>query len=99
MKERNILNVLSRAYAMEILDELTRKPLRFIEIENICKSKRTRYERLKELEEKNLIKAVPKLMGRRSYTFYEITELGTRALNLGKKLLSLEIKHKSQSKV
>lgn len=90
MKSKNMLAILGRSYAIEILNGLSKSPLRFIDIGTICKSKRTRYARLKELEEKGLIKAVPKLMGHRSYTFYEITDMGIEALKLGNNLLSLE---------
>jgi DNA-binding HxlR family transcriptional regulator len=90
MKTRNMLVILSRSHAMEILNELSKIPLRFMDMDSICKSKRTRYARLKELEEKGLIKAVPKLIGHKSYTFYEITDVGIEALNLGRNLLSLE---------
>jgi len=92
MKEKNILETLSRPHAMEILEELSMSPLRFIDMERVCKSKRTRYVRLKELEKKGLVKAVPKLLGHRSYTFYEVTNTGIKALELGRKLLSLEDK-------
>jgi DNA-binding HxlR family transcriptional regulator len=90
MKYKNLLVILGRSHAMEILNELSKAPLRFNDMDIICKSKRTRYVRLKELEEKGLIKAVPKLIGRRSYTFYEITNVGVKALALGKNLLSLD---------
>jgi len=45
---------------------------------------------LKEMENRGLIKAVPKIMGRRAYTFYETTSLGKQALKLGEKLILLE---------
>jgi len=66
--------------------------MRFLDLKEICNSNRTRSARLKELEEARLIKAVPKMVGRRAYTFYEITTLGKEALKLGEKLISLKSK-------
>jgi len=66
--------------------------MRFLDLKEICNSNRTRSARLKELEEARLIKAVPKMVGRRAYTFYEITTLGKETLKLGEKLISLKSK-------
>lgn len=63
--------------------------MRFLDLEDICKSNRTRSVRLKELEEKGLVRAVPKMIERRAYTFYEITDLGKEALDLAEKLRQL----------
>ena len=90
MKEKNMLQILSRSHAMEILNSISKKPMRFLDLKDVCKSNRTRSARLKQLEDKGLIMAVPKMIGRRAYTFYEITPLGKEALNLGEKLVRLK---------
>lgn len=94
MKEKNILEILSQSHAMEILRSLNEKPMRFLDLKDVCRSNRTRSVRLKELENKGLVKAVPEMIGRRAYTFYEITPIGKKALNLGEKLIQLRSKEK-----
>jgi DNA-binding HxlR family transcriptional regulator len=90
MRKRNILQILGQSHALEILKALDEKSMRFVDLENVCKSNRTRSARLKELEEKGLIKTTPKIMEHRAYTFYEITPLGKEVLALCEKLLKLE---------
>ena len=94
MKKKNILKILGQSHTLEILSSLNERPRRFIDLEEVCKSNRTRSARLKELEQKKLIKRVPKIIGKRAYTFYEITPLGKRALDLCNLLLHLESKSK-----
>jgi DNA-binding HxlR family transcriptional regulator len=94
MSEKNILKVLGQSHALEILTFLSEKTMRFIDLKEACESNRTRSARLKELEKKKLIRTVPKMIGRRAYTFYEITPLGKQALELCKSLLQLESKLK-----
>jgi DNA-binding HxlR family transcriptional regulator len=94
MNEKNILKILGQSHAIEILTSLNEKPMRFIDLKEVCESNRTRSARLKELEEMGLIKPVPKMIRRRAYTFYEITPLGKQALELCKSLLQLEAKFK-----
>jgi DNA-binding HxlR family transcriptional regulator len=95
--KKDILHVLGKSHAIEILRSLSEEPKRFLDLKDVCSSNRTRSARLKELEEKGLIKTVPKMIGRRAYTFYEITASGKEALKLCDKLLELEAKHKASS--
>lgn len=92
MRAKRILQILGQSHALDILRALNEKPLRFIDLKDFCESNRTRSARLKELEDKGLIRTVPKMIRRRAYTFYEITSLGKEALNLCEKLLKLEPK-------
>ena len=89
MREKNILKVLASSHAIEILEELKRSPLRFSDLDHVCPSRKTRYLRLRDLEKQGLIIVVPKLEGRRSYTYYETTRKGSRAVELVKRLLSI----------
>jgi DNA-binding HxlR family transcriptional regulator len=90
MKKKSVIQVLSRSHAIEILSSLNKKPMRFLDLEDVCRSNRTRSVRLRELEGKGLVRAVPKMIERRAYTYYEITDLGKEALALAEKLLRLE---------
>jgi len=94
MKGKSTLQILSQSHAMEILNSLSTKPMRFLDLKDVCRSNRTRSVRLKELEEKGLAKAVPKMIGRRAYTFYEITSIGKEALDLGERLIQLQSKER-----
>lgn len=89
MRHKNIIKVLSGSHAMEILKELNKSSSRFVDMESFCPSKRTRYVRLKELEEIGLIRPVPKMIAHKSYTYYEVTDKGLKALKIGEKLLSI----------
>ena len=90
MKEKNVLQVLGKSHALDILRSLNERAMRFVDLRDICKSNRTRSARLKELMNEDLIWAVPKMIGNRAYTFYEITSLGKEALSLGQKLVRLK---------
>ncbi|MDI6905244.1 MAG: winged helix-turn-helix transcriptional regulator [Candidatus Bathyarchaeia archaeon] len=92
MSEKNIIKVLGQSHAIKILSSLSERPMRFTDLKGSCESNRTRSARLKELEKKKLVKTVPKMIGRRAYTFYEITPRGKQALDLCKSLLGLESK-------
>jgi DNA-binding HxlR family transcriptional regulator len=90
MKEKNLLQILGQSHSMEILKSLSKRQMRFVDLKEICSSNRTRAARLKELQDKGLIKVVPKILGKRAYTFYEITSRGKEALKLSEKLIFLE---------
>jgi len=92
MKKKSIIQILARSYAIEILRLLKEKPLRFVDLKELCRSNRTASARLKELEEKKLIKPVPRLIEKRAYTFYEITPLGESVLKLCEKLFEFDQK-------
>jgi len=63
--------------------------MKFVELSLVCGSGRTRSARLRELEAAGLLKPVPKMTGRRAYTFYEITPLGEEILLACEKLIQL----------
>jgi DNA-binding HxlR family transcriptional regulator len=86
---KRILKVLGKSHALEILESLSEKPMRFVDLKEVCKSNRTRTVRLKELKEEGLIRALPKLSKDRAYTFYEITLKGKRTLKLVEKIVNL----------
>jgi DNA-binding HxlR family transcriptional regulator len=90
MNEKGILRVLAHSHALEILEGLDNSPLRFTDMEHICPSRKTRYIRLRELEQEKLVRVSPKLIGHRSYTYYEMTEKGMQALKLVRGLLLLD---------
>ncbi|MEM3596531.1 MAG: winged helix-turn-helix transcriptional regulator [Candidatus Bathyarchaeia archaeon] len=90
MKEKNLIQILSQSHSIEILKSLSQRQMRFVDLKEVCNSNRTRAARLKDLQDKGLIKVVPKILGKRAYTFYEITSRGREALKLSEKLILLE---------
>jgi len=92
MRKGTILETMGRSHALEILAAISKKSMRFTELKGACESNRTRSARLRELEDGGLIRTVPKMIGRRAYTFYEITPMGREALTLCEKLLRLGLK-------
>lgn len=89
LSEKSILQVLAQSHALEVLRALNKKPMRFVDLKDVCNSNRTRSARLRSLLEKGLIRMKPKMIGRRAYTFYEINHVGKEALNLAEKLIQL----------
>jgi len=89
-KRKSILHILGRSYALEILRAVNEKSMRFTDLKDVCKSNRTRSARIKELEDRGLIKAIPTKIRRRAYIFYEITPKGREVLDVCEKLLKLE---------
>jgi DNA-binding HxlR family transcriptional regulator len=81
---------------MQILDSLKTKPMRFMDLKDVCRSNRTRSVRLKELEDEGLVKAIPKMIGKKAYKFYEITSIGKEAVELGEKLIQLQRKERKR---
>jgi len=96
MKKKDTLQILAQSHAMKILSSLNREKMRFIDLKAVCLSNRTRSARLKELEEVGLIKAVPEMINKRAYTFYEITPEGKEALELAEKIIALGLKTRNK---
>jgi DNA-binding HxlR family transcriptional regulator len=86
---KEVLRILGKSHALEILQSLSKEPMRFVDLKNVCKSSRTRAIRLRELKGQGLVKAVAKMSKERAYTFYEITPLGINALELAKRMIHL----------
>jgi DNA-binding HxlR family transcriptional regulator len=63
--------------------------MKFVDLGLVCESGRTRSARLRELETAGLLGPTPKMVGRRAYTFYEITPLGDEVLMICEKLIQL----------
>lgn len=92
MEKEDMLRILGKSHALKILQSLSDKEMRFLDLKNICNSNRTRSARLKELEAAGLVITIPKMIGKRAYTFYKITPLGKEVLKLAEKLITLREK-------
>ncbi|MHC1627835.1 MAG: winged helix-turn-helix transcriptional regulator [Candidatus Nezhaarchaeales archaeon] len=89
MKGTDFLRILGRAFAIEIMEELSKRALRFVDLKNCCPNDRTRSLRLKELKKLGLIDVVVKDVGGRYSIHYQLTEKGRRALKLINELREL----------
>lgn len=74
--------LLAKAYTIEILEALSKEPLRFVDLERVCPNDRTRSLRIKELRKAGFIVAIIKEVKNRSFIYYQIAEKGRKALKL-----------------
>ena len=89
-KQKDILNLLSKKYTYDMLKTLKKSPRRFKELSNVCKNEKMRTQRLKEFENFNLIKVIPKRIGRRSVSIYELSDVGKGILKLAEDIKKLQ---------
>lgn len=81
-----LIKVLAQTYALDILEALSKKPLRYTDLENYSPNERTRSQRLKELENLGLISTASLKIGKRSFVHYELTSKGRSVLEKARAL-------------
>lgn len=81
--------LLAQSYALDMLDALYKKPLRFSDLKNSSPNETTRSQRLKELEGMGLITTVSLKMGKRYFVHYSLTNKGRIVLQKAKELSDL----------
>lgn len=82
----SMIHMLAQSYALDILDALNKKPLRFSDLKNYSPNETTRSQRLKELEGKGLITTISLKMGKRYFVHYSLTSKGRSVLQKAKEL-------------
>ena len=80
----NIIMVIGKVYALDILEALFNGPKRFSDLNKACPIEKTRSQRLKELKAIELIEAIVMEKGKRNFVHYKITEMGESALRKAK---------------
>jgi DNA-binding HxlR family transcriptional regulator len=90
MAEDKMINLLSKKYTFKMLKSLKEGPKRFKDFSEICENEKMRTQRLGEFEELGIVKATPKRIGRRSVSFYELSEKGKEVLKITEKIKKLE---------
>ena len=90
MGRYKVVELLARAFAIEILNALNEEPLRFVDLKDYCPNERTRALRLKELKKIGFIMATAMEIENHSYIHYQITEKGRKALQLLNELEKLK---------
>ena len=84
------LQEVTKPYALEILEELQKKPMRFSELKKVCLSQKTLTTRLHELEEINAIQTiVEKPKKQRIIVFYSLTQKGKQAVELALQFIKI----------
>ena len=82
MEKYGKVKLLAKAFAIEILNALNEKPLRFADLKDYCPNDRTRAIRLKELRKLGFVVTVIKEIENHSFICYQITNKGRKALQL-----------------
>lgn len=86
MKRKTVLNLLAKKYTYEILKSLDKGPKRFKDLKTACENEKMRTQRLKELEDFNMIKSQPKKIGRRAVCIYDLSNVGKSTLKLAEEV-------------
>jgi DNA-binding HxlR family transcriptional regulator len=79
-KISNLLILLSKKGALELLNSLIDNPKRYSELKELFSSDKTLSERLKQFEEYNLIETTSLKSNGRFFVHYQITEKGKEVL-------------------
>ena len=82
LEKYRIVKLLSKSFAVEILQALDSEPLRFVDLKEFCPNDRTRSSRLKELKKHGFIIIIVKEIENHGFIHYEITNKGRKALEL-----------------
>jgi len=90
-KKWRYLQEIAKPYALDILEELKKKPMRFSELKKVCLSQKTLTIRLHELEECDAINTVvDKPKRQKVKIFYTLTPKGQKTLDIALNLAKLE---------
>lgn len=84
--KRNIVHMIAQTYALDVLEAVNKRPMRFTDLESACPNEKTRSQRLKELEGIGLITTGSLKIGRRYFVHYTLTSKGRQALQKVKEL-------------
>ncbi len=85
------LQEIAKPYALDILEELLKKPMRFSELKKLCLSQKTLTIRLHELEETGAIKTIiEKPKKQKVKVFYALTPKGKKTIELSLQFTKIE---------
>jgi DNA-binding HxlR family transcriptional regulator len=85
------LQEIAKPYALDILEELKKKPMRFSELKKICLSQKTLTIRLHELEEVNAIQTIiEKPRKQKVKVFYSLTSKGKQTIEIASELTQIK---------
>lgn len=84
-----LVYMLAQTYALDMLEAVSKKPLRFTDLENQSPNERTRSQRLKDLEGAGLITTTSLKINRRYFVHYTATNKGRQVLQKAKELAEM----------
>lgn len=84
--KRSVIYILAQSYALDILEGLAKKPLRFTDLAAYGPNERTRSQRLKDLEGRGLLTTVSMKMEKRHFVHYTLTDKGKAVLQKVKEM-------------
>ncbi len=87
---KNMMGILAKKYTYDILKLLEKDTKRFKDISSVCESEKMRTQRLKELEQLNMIKAKAERIGGRAVSLYSISEKGRKILKIAEEIEKLK---------
>ena len=89
-KKGDVLNVLSKKYSYEMMNALREGPKRFKDLSRACNSEKMRAERLRELEDLDLLDISLERAGRRAVSVYSLSDVGKATLKLAEDIRRLQ---------
>lgn len=89
-KEKDVINILSKAYTYAMLRSLEEGPRRFKDLADACQNEKMRTQRLREFEKFGLLKATARRVSGRAVTIYELSDTGKSTLKLAEDIKKLQ---------
>jgi DNA-binding PadR family transcriptional regulator len=86
----SLVKTISQLYALDLLEALSKKPLRYTDLATFGPNERTRTKSLRGLEEKGLIQTSTMKLGKRNFVHYSITDKGKAVLQKAKEIIDLD---------
>jgi len=89
-KEKDVLNLLSKAYTYQLMQSMDRGPKRFKDLSDACQNEKMRTQRLREFESFDLVKVHAKRIEGRAVSIYELSETGRATLKFAEDIKKLQ---------
>lgn len=77
---KSVIQLLGEPYVVDILQSLYESPKRFKDLESACRVEKTRTEKLRKLEESNLVSTKSDKDGKKSVIKYCLTKKGIESI-------------------
>ena len=81
-----IISLLGEPYVLDIIASLYEQPKRYVDLSDVCSNDVTRTDKLRKLEEANLITTATKKVGKRTFIHYGLTMRGKTIFERIKKI-------------
>ncbi len=77
---------MGEGYVLSIIASLYEQPKRYVDLSNVCSNEVTRTDKLRKLEEANLITTTTQKVGKRTFIHYKLTKKGKTVFEQIKKI-------------